>query len=166
MRNRFYSSVTTLLVMMLMLLGCSTLKHQPTTTTNVVTVVKDSLVIHQDTVRIDIPIERYVDVVPVYDTLRLETSLAKSEAYVDTLTHTLKGNLEHKPNSLKTEIKYVERTRIEYRDSLVTKEVPVEVEVIKTKVPRWCWNLLVFDILAVIALGVLVYFRLKGILKL
>ena len=153
------SHITTLLVTILMLLGCSTLKHQPTTTTNVVTVVKDSLVIHQDTVMIDIPIERYVDVVPVYDTLRLETSLAKSEAYVDTLTHTLKGNLEHKPNSLKTEIKYVERTRIEYRDSLVTKEVPVEVEVIKTKVPKWCWYLLVLNVLTLVAIGIRVYLK-------
>ena len=166
MRNRFYSSVTTLLVTILMLAGCGAAQHLPQTTTNVLTVVRDSVAIHTDTVKVEIPVERYVDVVPAYDTLRLETTLAKSEAFVDTLTHTLKGKLEHKPGALTTDVKYVERVRVEYRDSLVTKEIPVEVEVVRQVVPRWCWYLVLMNVLTVIALFIISYLRFKGRLKL
>ena len=166
MRNRFYSSVTILTLTILMLTGCGAAQLLPTTTTQVVTVVKDSLVIHQDTVKVPVPVERYVDVVPAYDTLRLETTLAKSEAYVDTLTHTLKGNLEHKPGAITTDVKYLERIRVEYRDSLVTKEVPVEVEVVKTVTPKWAWRLVIFNVLVLLVCGVLAYLKFRGVLKL
>ena len=166
MRTRLSSIITTLLVTIVMLLGCGTLKHQPTTTTQTTTMIRDSVVIRQDTVRVEIPVERYVDVVPAYDTLRLETTLAKSEAYVDTLTHTLKGKLQHKPGALTTDVKYVERIRVEYRDSLVTKEIPVEVEVVKYKTPRWAYYLVLMNVLTVIALFIISYLRFKGKFKL
>lgn len=149
----------------MMLLGCGTAKHQPTTTTKTTTIIKDSIRWKDSTVLVPIPVERYVDVVRQYDTLRLETTLAKSEAYVDTLTHTLKGNLEHKPEALKTVIKYKDRIVVEYRDSIVTKEVPVEVEVIKTKTPRWAWRLVVFDALVALVFGAYLYLKFKGIIK-
>ena len=153
-------------VMTAMLLGCSTAQHLPTTNTQTTIMIRDSVVIRQDTVRVEIPVERYVDVVPAYDTLRLETTLAKSEAFVDTLTHTLKGKLEHKPGALTTDVKYVERVRVEYRDSLVTKEIPVEVEVVKTVTPRWAYYLVLMNVLTVIALFIISYLRFKGKFKL
>ena len=152
--------------MIVMLLGCGTVKHQPTTTTQTTTIIKDSIRWKDSTVLVPIPVERYVDVVRQYDTLRLETSMAKSEAFVDTLTHTLKGNLEHKPEALKTVIKYKDRIVTVTKDSLVTKEVPVPVEVVKYKVPRWCWYLVLMNIITVIALFVISYLRFKGRLKL
>ena len=162
MRNRFYSNVTTLLVTILMLAGCGAAQHLPTQSSQVTTtIIKDSLVVRTDTVKVEIPVERYVDVVPAYDTLHLETTLAKSEAFVDTLTHTLKGKLEHKPGALTTDVKYVERVRVEYRDSLVTKEIPVEVEVVKTVTPRWAWYLVLMNVLTVIALFILSYLKFK-----
>ena len=167
MRNRFYSSVTTLLVTILMLAGCGAAQLLPTQSSQVTTtIIRDSVAIHTDTVKVEIPVERYVDVVPAYDTLRLETTLAKSEAFVDTLTHTLKGKLEHKPGALTTDVKYVERVRVEYRDSLVTKEIPVEVEVVKTVTPRWAWYLVLMNVLTVIALFIISYLRFKGKFKL
>ena len=166
MRNRFYSNVTTLLVTILMLAGCGAAQLLPTQSSQVSLVVRDSVAVHTDTVRVEIPVERYVDVVPAYDTLRLETTLAKSEAFVDTLTHTLKGKLEHKPGALVGEVKYVERVVTVTKDSLVTKEVPVEVEVIKTKTPRWAWRLVVFDALVALVFGAYLYLKFKGIIKL
>lgn len=156
-----------MLVTILMLAGCGAAQHLVTQSSQVTTtIIRDSVAIHTDTVKVEIPVERYVDVVPAYDTLRLETTLAKSEAFVDTLTHTLKGKLEHKPGSLTTDVKYVERVRVEYRDSLVTKEIPVEVEVVKTVTPRWAWYLVLMNVLTVIALFVISYLRFKGRLKL
>lgn len=150
---------TVLLVIAVLMMSCGTAKQTPSNNTNIQTIIRDSVVIHNDTVRIDVPVERYVDVVRQYDTLRLETSIAKSEAYVDTLTHVLKGKLEHKPTVLKTEIKYVDRIVTEYRDSVVTKEIPVEVEVVRETVPRWSWYLLAINVLALIILAVRIYLK-------
>ena len=165
MRNRYFFNALASLVMIVMLLACGTVKHQPTTTTQTTTIIKDSIRWKDSTVLVPIPVERYVDVVRQYDTLRLETTLAKSEAYVDTLTHTLKGNLENKPEALKTVIKYKDRIVTVTKDSLVTKEIPVPVEVVKTVTPKWAWRLLVFDVLVLVLIGAYVYLKLKGIIK-
>lgn len=162
MRNRFYSNVTTLLVTMLMLMSCGTMKHQPTTTTNVVTVVKDSLIVRTDTLVIPVPVESHSSV--AYQHSRLETSVAWSEAEVDTLG-LLHHQIENKPTALKKEVVYLDRVVTEYRDSIVTKEVPVEVEVIKTKTPRWAWRLVVFDALVALVFGAYLYLKFKGIIK-
>lgn len=160
MKTRFCSSVITFLVTTLMLIQCGTIRPVPVqTTTNVTTTVKDSIRWKDSTIYVQVPVERYVDVVPVYDTLRLETELAHAEAYVDTLTHTLKGNLENRKEPFKTVIKYQDR-KVEIRkDSIIVKEVPVEVEVIRKVVPRWCWTLLVFDVLLLLAFGVFIYLK-------
>lgn len=160
MKTRFCSSVITFLVTILMLVQCGTIRPVPVqTTTNVQTVVKDSIRWMDSTIYVQVPVERYVDVVRQYDTLRLETELAHAEAYVDTLTHTLKGNLENRKEPFKTVIKYQDR-KVEIRkDSIIVKEVPVEVEVIRKVVPRWCWTLLVFDVLLLLVFGVFVYLK-------
>ena len=115
--------------------------------------------------KVPIPVERYVDVVPAYDTLRLETTLAKSEAYVDTLTHTLKGNLEHKPEALKTTIKYKDHIVTVTKDSLVTKEIPVPVEVVREVTPKWVWWLVFLNVLICIAIGIKAYLKFQRISK-
>ena len=144
------------MVMMLMLLGCGTAQHLPQTTTQVVTVVKDSIVVRTDTLVIPVPVESHSSV--AYQHSRLETTVAWSEAEVDTLG-LLHHQIENKPTALKKEVVYLDRVKTEYRDSLVVKEVPVEVEKIREVVPKWCWYLLALDVLAVIALGVFVYLK-------
>ena len=115
------------------LIGCSP-RILPPVETN--TTVRDSLVIrYQDCVRV-IPVERVVDIVRQYDTLFLETSIAKAKSYIDTTTYVLKGEIENKNEFVQ---KIVYKDRIEFRDSLVYKEVPVEIEVEKPikYVPWW-----------------------------
>ena len=100
------------------------------------TQVRDSLVInYRDSIRV-VPIERVVDIVRDYDTLSLETSIAKAIAYVDTNTHTLRGEIQNKQEIV---YKTVYKDRIEYKDSIQTKEIPVEIVVEKVKkvVPWW-----------------------------
>jgi len=144
------------------MLGCATIRPVPVqTTTQVQTVVKDSVRWMDSTIYVQVPIERYVDVVPVYDTLRLETELAQAEAYVDTLTRTLKGNIENRKEPFKTIIKYQDR-KVEIRkDSIITKEIPVEVEVIRKVVPKLCWYLLALNVIGVLAIGVWFYLKWK-----
>ena len=153
---------TALLAIATLMLGCATIRPVPVqTTTQVQTVVRDSVRWKDSTIYVQVPIERYVDVVPVYDTLRLETELAQAEAYVDTLTRTLKGNIENRKEPFKTIIKYQDR-KVEIRkDSIITKEIPVEVETIKKVVPRWCWYLLAFNLICLIAFGFYLYLKLK-----
>lgn len=153
-------SVLVWLALVLGVVGCSATRPM-TTTTQVAYHYRDSVRWKDSTILVPIPVERYVDVVPVYDTLRLETGVAVAAAYVDTLTHTIKGTLVNKPDSIRTIIRYKDRLVEITRDSLVTKEVPVEVEVVKTVTPKWAWCLLVFNALVLLVLGTLAYLKFK-----
>jgi hypothetical protein len=98
--------------------------------------VRDSVIVsYRDSIRV-IPIERIVDIVAEYDTLFLETSLAKSVAYVDTNTHSLKGTIENKQA---VQYRYVTEYKTEYRDSIVFQEKPYPVEKIvrESYIPWW-----------------------------
>lgn len=118
--------------------------------------IKDTVVIKADTVRINVPVEVQVDVVPKLDTLKMETSVAEAEAYLDTLTQTLKGQIKNKKTNLEKEIQTVEKIKFVERKV----EVPVPVEVVKTKVPRWAWVLLVCNISLLIGFLIKLKFRL------
>ena len=75
--------------------SCSIFKEIPVnTTTETVYNYIDTLIIRDSTVLIP----KYVvkDVVPEYDTLLLETNLAKSKSYIDTITNSLKGEIQNK----------------------------------------------------------------------
>lgn len=106
--------------------GCSTTRYVP------VKEVEKEVTNYKDSIRIKdsivvIPVERIVDIVPQYDTLKMETTQARAKAYVDTTLHLLRGSIENK-NKAKTEVrevvKFVERTDTLYID----KPVPYEVE--------------------------------------
>ena len=127
----------------IMMVGCGVLKKpqvQPSTQT--MYTYKDSTIIRDSLRYVDLPIERIVDRVAVYDTLELETSLAKTRAWVDTSKHALVGEMQNKEKA---------KIKVEYRDSVHTKEVPVpyEVTVEKTKYPPLFWVLLVFAIMVI-----------------
>ena len=118
--------------------------------------IKDTVKIKADTVRVEVPKEVVVNVVPELDTLRMETSVAEAEAYLDTLTQTLKGQLRNKKTELKKEIQTIEKTKFVERKV----EVPVPYEVVKTKVPRWAWVLLAFNVSLLIGFIIKLKFRL------
>ena len=80
-----------LLILAAIMLGaCGTPKYITVKETEY---IKDTVKIKADTVRVEVPKEVVVNVVPELDTLRMETSVAEAEAYLDTLTQTLKGQL-------------------------------------------------------------------------
>ena len=81
----FFNTII-LTAMLTILTACATIKPVPVETI-IQYQTRDSLVVRDSTVII--PKERIVDVVPVYDSLRLETSMAFAQAWVDTTTHTL-----------------------------------------------------------------------------
>ena len=120
--------------------GCGTTRYVPVKETEY---VRDTVILKADTVRMTIPVEKIVEVVPAMDTLRMETSVAKAMAYADTATGTLKGKIENKPYEQKKEIQYTEKIRT------VEKRVEVPVEVVKWKyrIPHWVWYSLGLNLL-------------------
>ena len=134
-------------VFLLSFMGCSTTRYVP---------IKESereVVNYKDSIRIRdsivvIPVERIVDIVPAYDTLKLETTQARAKAYVDTTLHLLRGSIENKDKS-KTEVrevvKFVERIDTLY----VEKPVPYEVEKKVRYVPTIYKLSLIFMITAI-----------------
>ena len=149
MGNKLYL----LILAAIMLCACGTPKYITVKETEY---IKDTVKIKADTVRVEVPKEVVVNVVPELDTLKMETSVAEAEAYLDTLTNTLKGTLKNKKTELKKEIQTIEKTKFVERKV----EVPVPYEVVKTKVPRWAWVLLAFNVSILIGFLIRLKFRL------
>lgn len=141
------------LILIFILVACSTIKYVPT---NSNTNIKDSVVVNViDSIRI-IPVEVVKDIVPQYDTLHLETSLAKSIAYVDTTNHILRGSIENK-NDIVYRIKY--KDRIVYKDSISVKEVPIPVDKIVYKHYWYEKYLIIFSILCLIGICIKLFIK-------
>ena len=96
-------------------------------------VSKDSLIVRTELVSVALPLESHTIVTPTKKS-HLETSLAESDAEIDSLG-LLHHKLVNKKDSIKTKIQYVDR--ISYRDSIQTKEIPVEVKVPIPYIPKF-----------------------------
>ena len=145
------------IIFILSFIGCSTTRYVPVKET------EKEVVNYKDSIRIKdsivvIPVERIVDVVPAYDTLKLETTQAKAKAYVDTALHLLRGSIENKDKT-KTEVrevvKFVERTDTIY----IEKPVPYEVEKRVRYVPSF------FKFTALFFVGVILLIIIRIVLK-
>ena len=121
-------------------------------------VTKDSIV-HRDST-IYVPTEVYKDY--SLDTLVLRTSLAESKSWLDTNSLYLVGEIR---NLKAIEYKYIEVEKWHTKDSIVEKEkpVPYEVEVVKTKTPKWAWICLVWAVITVASIAWSVYKRFRKI---
>lgn len=169
MKNILWTLFTSL-VMLASLGGCGTIKHVPITDKNNI-VLRDSVIFRDSTRVIDsiiyvqIPREKVMDFISQIDTSKLETSVAKSFAYVDTTSLMIIHSLENKDAVLQKEIvykdRYITEEKIVYRDSIQIKEIPVEVEVEKTKYPKTYWWLLGFFVIVVGIFIVRIYLKFK-----
>ena len=147
------------ILFLLSFVGCSTTRYVPVKETEKeVTNYKDSIRIRDSIVVI--PVERIVDIVPAYDTLKLETTQARAKAYVDTTLHLLRGSIENK-DKVKTEvrevIKFVERTDTLY----IEKLVPYEVEKQVRYVPAIYKLSLIFMIATIVLTVIRLFLRYK-----
>ena len=145
-----------ILVLGLLTVSCGTIKEIPVQTVEKV-VYRDSLIYVNDTLTIPVPYEKIVEVLPEVDTSHLETSVAKSTAYLDTAKRKLHHTLEQKGS-----IKYVHDTVhvVQYVDRIIEKDVPVEVEVIKYKRDSLFWVLVGWALLC-IAYAIIKIFLIK-----
>ena len=147
------------IIFLLIFVGCSTTRYVP------VKEVEKEVTNYKDSIRIKdsivvIPGERIVDIVPQYDTLKMETTQARAKAYVDTTLRLLRGSIENK-NKAKIEVrevvKFVERTDTLYID----KPVPYEVEKQVRYVPAIYKLSLIFMIATIVLTVIRLILRYK-----
>ena len=85
------------------------------------------------------------------DTSKDTTSFLKND-YAESTASLSGGHLYHTlytyPRPIDVKIPTIEINRKHFKTE--SKEVPVEVEIIKYKVPKWCWCLLGVNLLAVV----------------
>lgn len=155
--DRFLGQIAGVLLV-LSLAGCGTLKKVEVEH-RIETHYVDSTIYHLDTIKVEVPREVYRDYTGLLDTLWLETGVASSWAAVDTTNMVLKGEIRNKQTALEKEVFWKEK--IVYRDSLVYQEVPIPVEVVKTKTPRWAWFTLGISLVSVLGLILLILKKLK-----
>lgn len=138
-----------ILALCLFFVGCKTQPPTVIQKEEIIWTYKDSIVTKDSVCYI--PIERYVDIVPQYDTLYLNSSIAESKSWVDTTNHILRGELKNK-NAIQYQIKYVER--VVTNDSIVDREVPIPYPVVEEKIkyPWWSWITLAWFIFSMILL--------------
>lgn len=146
-----------LLLIFGLVLGCGSIKEIPVQTVEKV-VVKDSVVYIRDSVLVEVPVEKIVQVLPADTTSQIATSLAFSEAKITSgiLTHSLeqKGQIKAKIDTFYvTQIKEVEK----YVD------VPIEVIVEKKFIPTWAWISLIINIVITLLIAFRLYLKTKGI---
>ena len=110
--------------------GCSSPRYISSSNTRIVS--KDSLVIHTELISVALPLESHSIITKKKS--HLETSVATSDAEIDSLG-LLHHTLVNKKDSLKREIQYVDK--IVFKDSIITKEVPVEVKVPIRYIPKF-----------------------------
>lgn len=146
------------IICLFILVSCGSVKYIPTETKVIYNYIDSTIVSYKDSVIfIEVPVERIVDVIAQYDTSRLETTVAKSTAYVDTTTHTLKHSLMNKDTVIKKEVKIEYVDRIVYKDSVIIEHVPVEVPVEKIVYPKVFWWLLGWAILCLLFFVLKIY---------
>ena len=113
--------------------------------------VIDSTVVHEKSV--------YKDYTGLLDTLRItdESGRGSMTAWADTTHNLIAGQLKIEPSKEKTRIQY--RNKIVYRDSIKIEEKIKEVPVKVPTTPKWCWRLLIFNILLAVGGGLWAYFK-------
>ena len=136
----FIEQLSVIIITLFMLCGCGQIKYVTIQTEEKV-IIKDSIVRVIDTVEVEVPFETIKEVLPQIDTSILETSVAKSVAYVDTLEKKLHHTLEQK-GELKVKIDTCYITKVEER--IVYKDRPIEVEVPKRD--NIFWFSIIFNI--------------------
>lgn len=137
------------ILILLFFVGCAKTVYVPVQGEHKIE-IRDSIIRVVDTVTIEIPKEKIVEVIPEVDTSYLETKLAYSTAYLDRNNKTIHHTLEHKETNLKTPIDtvFITQTKTEYKDKVVIEEVEVPV------IPKWCWYVMMY---AALMAGITIY---------
>ena len=153
-----------LLLLLLLTVGCAANKkvtYIPTQTVEKIE-YRDTTIHIRDTIRVPIPVERVVEVVPELDTLKLETTVATATAYLDTNSRQLRGEIRNKNTKLpaKVDTVFVVTTKNHYLEKPVIQKVETPVPYI----PKFAWICIVYTCTTVLVLLILGFLKLKKII--
>lgn len=147
-----------LFILTLMLAGCTTTKtvYVPSEREHII-VYMDSIIYLNDTIYVNVPYEKVQNIVP--DTSILETSVAKSIAYLDTTQHKIHHTLENKNTAIKKvrDTVIVVQTKTEYLE----KPVIQEVEKPTPYIPTVFWISLWFSIAVIITISAKLFIKFR-----
>lgn len=104
--------------------ACSKTVYVPVETTKYVA-VHDTTFLHRTDTLVQVPDVSISDFIDVKDTLVMKSGIVTSKSWVDPELSVLKGRLVQ---TGKIPVQIVERERVVVKDSVVVKEVPVEVD--------------------------------------
>lgn len=154
----------TLLLLLLLTVGCAANKkvtYIPTQTIEKIE-YRDTTIHVRDTIYVEIPKERVVEVVPELDTLKMETTVATATAYLDTNSRQLRGEIRNKNTKLPTKIDtvFVVTTKNHYLEKPIIQEVETPVQYI----PKFAWICIVYTCTTVLLLIILGILKLKRII--
>jgi hypothetical protein len=156
------NKIVMFVVGVLMTVSCSTVKYVPISDSENIHKVDSTIIQYRDTtIFVEVPVEVVKEVVPQLDTLYMETSLSHSTSYLDTTTRTLKGELKNKLEPIEKIVYLPSKEHIVYRDSIITKEVPVEVILEKPYTPKWCWYSVIFNVIVLCYIGFKIYLKFR-----
>ena len=126
----FYFLLSILLTCLVLCQGCRSIQYVPIKET----VIEKDTFIKIDSIIIELPYEVKNNNIPYNQKSVLETSLAKSTAYLDSTDNQLKHSLENKPQA-----KLDPDTVFKIKIKEVYKEIPVEVIKEVPYIPNWAW---------------------------
>ena len=151
----FIEQLSVIIIALICLCSCSSIKYVPIQTEEKI-IVKDSLVFINDTITVEVPFETIREVLPQIDTSILQTDLASSTAYLDTIERKLVHTLEQKGElKVKIDTCYITQTV----EKIVYQDRPIEVEVVKYKRDALFWYLLIFQVVAILYIALRIYLK-------
>lgn len=141
-----------------LIIGCS-----PKIVEKIVYETRDSIITKIDTIPVELAPVYIKDYTSLGDTLHLDTEYASARAWVNPELELLEGDIKSNPKPIYVPVP----THEEYhqKDSIIIKEVPVEVEKVVKKTPRWCWWLLGLNLLVLAGVALRIYLKLKRVGK-
>lgn len=143
----------------LLVFSCK-VQYVPVKETEYVT-VRDSVYFRDTTIQYQVEKEYVRDYTGLLDTLDLETSYASARAWLDTSRAVLAGSIRNKENVIDIPVSVKEKVTV--RDSIVYRDVPVPVEVVKTVHPKYEWILWTWGIVSLLGFALLAYCKIRRI---
>jgi len=136
--------------------GCKTI-YVPVETIREVS-VHDTTYLHRTDTLVQIPEMSLSDFIDVKDTLTIRSSYATSKSWIDQEHNILAGKLIQ---GGKLPVQIIEKERVVVKDSLITREIPIEVEKPVPYVPLFWKIMSTIGILALAAVALWLVFKFK-----
>ena len=137
--------------------GCKTIQYVPVETTKYVS-VHDTTYLHKTDTLVQIPEVSLSDFIDVKDTLTIRSSYAISKSWIDQEHNILAGKLEQ---GGKLPVQIIEKEGVVVKDSLITREITIEVDKPVPYVPLFWKIMSTIGILALAAVALWLVFKLK-----